>query len=225
MTERGVLFDVDGTLMDTTYLHAVCWQEALRQNGHLLRTLDVHHAIGLGGDELLDHLLGKDRDHDDDRELHAAHTTLYKQHWGRLVPLPGARDLVRRTKAAGLSVVLASSASEDELDALRSGLDCDDAIDVATSSTDADSGKPEPDLLHAALKKAHLRAEDVVYVGDAVWDGESTGRAGIPFVGVLSGGIPDVDLRRAGAVEVWQDAEELVESFEASALGRLAGLD
>jgi HAD superfamily hydrolase (TIGR01509 family) len=221
-SDRGVLFDVDGTLVDTTYLHAVCWHEAFRQAGHHLRVVDLHHAIGLGSDELLDHLLGKDRDTGDDQEMLDAHVALYKQYWGRLVPLPGAQDLLRRTKAAGLRVVLASSASKDELDALRSALDCEDVIDVATSSTDADAGKPAPDLLNAALDKAGLQAGDTLYVGDARWDGEATGRAGIPFVGVLSGGIPEQHLRDAGAIEVWDDAAALVAGFDTSALGRLA---
>ena len=94
--------------------------------------------------------------------------------------MPGARDLLRRTKAAGLKVVLASSASKDELDALRSTLDCDDVIDVATSSTDADAGKPAPDLMQAALEKAGLRPEQTVYVGDSLWDGIASGEGRYP---------------------------------------------
>ncbi|MGN6610003.1 MAG: HAD family hydrolase [Jatrophihabitans sp.] len=218
---KGVLFDVDGTLVDTTYLHTVCWAEAFRQVGRPQTFVEVHRTIGRGGDETLDHLLGEDRDRSDDEELQATHVALYKTYWGRLTPLPGAQELLRRTKAAGLTVVLASSASEDELQALLSALDCDDAIDVATSSTDADAGKPAPDLLQAALDKAGLRPDDGVYVGDAIWDGITCGKAGLPFVGVLSGGISEVELRKAGAVEVYPGPQELLDAFDRSALGRL----
>jgi HAD superfamily hydrolase (TIGR01509 family) len=220
---NGVLFDVDGTLVDTTYLHTLCWAEAFRQVGKPQRFLDVHRTIGRGGDETLDFLLGEDRDRSDDEELQNTHTALYKTYWGRLQPLPGARELLHHAKAAGLTVVLASSASKDELDELRSVLDCDDVIDVATSSTDADAGKPAPDLMQAALDKAGLDAEQAVYVGDSIWDGITSGKAGLPFVGVLSGGISAAELRDAGAVEIWSDPADILEHFAETALGRLAG--
>jgi HAD superfamily hydrolase (TIGR01509 family) len=217
----GVLFDVDGTLVDTTFLHAVCWAESLRQHGHEIPMADVHHLIGMSGDRLLDTLLGEDRDRDADEELENAHLTLYRQHWGRLTRLPGAKELLHACAGHGLDVVLASSASEEELDALRSTLDADDAITVATSSADADSGKPAPDILQSALDQSGLDADRVVFVGDAVWDGEAAKRAGVTFVGVTCGGTPAEKLREAGAVEVWRDPAELLEHLADSAIGRL----
>jgi len=217
----GVLFDVDGTLVDTTYLHAVCWGESLRQHGHDVTTADIHHAIGMASGELLTALLGEDRDRDADDALKDAHLTLYRQWWGRLVPLPGAADLLRACSDRGLDVVLASSASEEELAALTSALDADDAITEATSSADADAGKPAPDILQAALEQTGLAAERVVFVGDAVWDGEAAQRAGVTFVGLTCGGTPESELRAAGAVEVWRDPAELKEHFADSALGKL----
>jgi HAD superfamily hydrolase (TIGR01509 family) len=217
----GVLFDVDGTLVDTTFLHAVCWAESLRQHGHEIPMADVHHLIGMSGDRLLDTLLGKDRDRDADEELENAHLTLYRQHWGRLTRLPGAAKLLYACADRGLDVVLASSASEEELDALRSTLDADDAITVATSSADADSGKPAPDILQSALERSGLSADRVVFVGDAVWDGEAAQRAGVTFVGVTCGGTPAEQLRAAGAVEIWRDPAELLEHLADSAIGRL----
>ena len=221
-TAYGVVFDVDGTLVDSAYLHAVCWHEALRQGGHTVPMLEVHRAIGLGSDETLDDLLPADRDRRHDQEMLDAHLALYKLHWGRLTPLPGARELLRRCAAAGLRVVLSSSASADELAELRSTLDCDDAIHSATSSTDVDAGKPAPAVIDAALQKSGLAAGNAVYVGDAVWDGVTTRRAGIGFVGVLCGGTPAELLYGAGAVEVWRDPAELVDKLEDSIIGQLA---
>jgi HAD superfamily hydrolase (TIGR01662 family) len=211
-----VLFDVDGTLVDTTFLHAVCWAEALRQHGHHIPMADLHHAIGMSSDQLLSHCLGEERDKDADDTIVASHKTLYKQWWGRLTPLPGARDLVRACAARGLDVVLASSAAEEELNALTSALDADDAIKAATSSSDAEEGKPEPDILEAALEESGLSADEVVFVGDAVWDGRAAERAGIRFVGVTCGGTPAEDLRAAGAVEVWNDPAQLLQDLEKS---------
>jgi len=219
--EFGVLFDVDGTLVDTTYLHTVCWAEALLASGHVVTMSDIHGAIGMGSDELLDHLLGVDRDTDDDEAMIAAHLALYRQHWGNLQPLPGATDLVRECAKRGLQVVLASSASADELEALRKALDADDAIAVATSSSDADGGKPNPDILQAALDEAGLDAGNVVFVGDAVWDGAAAARARVAFLAVTCGGTTAAQLREAGALEVWRDPAALLEAIEDSALGAL----
>ena len=155
---RGVLFDVDGTLVDTTYLHAVTWGEALRQAGHDVTMATIHRAIGMGSDRLLEHLLGADRDTDQDDTLVAVHLALYKQYWGRLRPLPGAADLVHACASRGLQVVLASSANDEELAALRSALGADDAISTATSSSDASSSKPAPDILQAAMDQSGVAA-------------------------------------------------------------------
>jgi HAD superfamily hydrolase (TIGR01509 family) len=219
----GVLFDVDGTLVDTPMLHAVCWAEALRQHGHVVETSVLHHAIGMSGEKLMAHALGEDHDTSEDEALETAHLTLYKQWWGRLNALPGAADLVRACHKNGLTVVLASSAKDEELDALRSALDADDAIDVATSSSDADSGKPDPDIIQVALKKAGLDPAEVVFVGDAVWDGYACAKAGVQFVGVTCGGTPEADLREAGAVEVWKNPAELLANLDESVLTSTGG--
>jgi HAD superfamily hydrolase (TIGR01493 family) len=217
----GVLFDVDGTLVDTTFVHAVCWTEALRQHGHVVPAADVHHAIGMSSDRLLAKCLGE-HDTSVDDAITAAHLTLYRQYWGRLSPLPGAADLLSECARRGLRVVLASSASADELDALRSALDADDAITEATSSNDAEAGKPAPDILQSALERAGLEPGQVVFVGDAVWDGRAADKAGVAFVALTCGGTPERDLRDAGATSVWRDPADLLHNLDDSAIGSLS---
>lgn len=211
---RGVLFDVDGTLVDTVYIHTVCWSETLRQAGHEVPMARIHRGIGLGSAELLDHLLGADRDHDGDEQLKSVHLGLYRQYWGRLRPLPGAADLVRACAGRGRDVVLASSASADELAALRDTLDADDAITAATSSSDAEAGKPAPDILQAALESSGLQAADVLFVGDAVWDGHAAGQLGIPFVAVTCGGTSAAELYDAGAAATYADPAQLLQELD-----------
>jgi HAD superfamily hydrolase (TIGR01509 family) len=218
----GVLFDVDGTLVDTTYVHTVTWVEALRQNGHAVNSSAVHHGIGMSGDVLLDHLLGADRDTEADDTIVTAQKALYKQTWGRLQTTSGAADLLRACAARGLDVVLASSAGSEELAMLRETIDADDAVTAATSSADAESGKPAPDILQVSLERAGLDAERALFIGDAVWDGASAGKAGVTFIGLTCGGTPESDLRDAGAVEVWRDPADLLEHLADSALGRLS---
>ena len=218
MDAAGVLFDVDGTLVDTTFVNAVCWAEALRQQGRPVATRETRDAIGMSGDRLLDRVAPG---LDDPQAAADAHLTLYRQWWGRLVPLPGAADLLRECAKRGLDVVLASSATDEELAALTSAIDADDAITTATSSADAESGKPAPDILQAALDQSGLAADDVVFVGDAVWDGASARRAAVRYVAVTCGGTPADELREAGAIEVWKDPAELLANFDDSLLGKL----
>jgi HAD superfamily hydrolase (TIGR01509 family) len=214
----GVLFDVDGTLIDTTFIHAACWSEALRQHGHVVPAVRLHRAIGMSSSKLLGAALGEDRDTDADDAITATHRSLYKQWWGRLSPFPGAAELVTTCHDRGLTVVLASSAKADELAALRDALAADAAVDEATSSSDADEGKPEPDIVQVALAEGGLAAERAVFVGDAVWDGYASQRAGVVFVGLTCGGTPEDELHKAGAVEVWADPADLLANLDKSVI-------
>lgn len=217
----GVLFDVDGTLVDTNYLHTVCWSEALRQKGNYAPAATIHRAIGMAGDLLLDHLLGSDRDHSADEEMASSHLALYRQYWGRLSPLPGAAELLRSCAEVGLQVVLVSSASDEELIALRRAIDADDAICAATTSEDAETGKPAPDIVAVALSRAGLQPDNAVLVGDSVWDGQAAHRAGLDFIGLTCGGTSEPELRDAHAVEVWPDPRALLAQLTSSRIGRL----
>jgi HAD superfamily hydrolase (TIGR01509 family) len=212
MSPAGVLFDVDGTLVDTTYLHTVAWWQAIRQAGHDVSMAAVHRAIGMGSDTLMEHLLGDAAD----EAISEAHGDFYQQWWPQLRPWPGAADLLRACAGRGLSVVLASSAKAEELAALRKIIDADDVITAATSSTDAERSKPAPDIVQAALDQSGLEARQVVFVGDSVWDVEAAGRLGIPCIGLTCGGTSAAELTDRGAVATYEDPAALLWSLAGS---------
>lgn len=215
----AVLFDVDGTLMDSVYLHTVAWWEAFRQKGHQVPMASIHRSIGMGSDHLLDRLLGGERDHDEDDALSAAHDALYAQYWSRLTPLKGAAELLRACAERGWAVVLASSASGEEFHVMKNALDADDAIDASTKADDVNASKPSPDLVQVALKRAGVAPERAVFVGDAVWDAQAAQQAGVRCLGVLSGGISRQELLDAGAEQVYDGPDDLLTRIDDSALG------
>jgi HAD superfamily hydrolase (TIGR01509 family) len=205
-----VLFDVDGTLVDSNYLHVVSWWEAFAQAGHDVPMASIHRAVGKGSDRLLDALLPADRDRDADEGVRTAHSALYSTYWSRLRPLADAAALLRACRQRGLRVVLASSADEREFAVLREALDAEDAIDGATSAGDVDRTKPAPDLVEVALDRAGVRAGQAVFVGDTVWDVQACQKVGVSCIGLLSGGISRAELLEAGAVRVYEDPADLL---------------
>jgi HAD superfamily hydrolase (TIGR01509 family) len=215
-----VLFDGDGTLVDTSYLHTVAWWQAFSQQDRAVSMARIHRAIGMGSDHLLDHLLGEDRDRSADEAVNSAHGALFAQYWPALRPLAGAADLVRACAARGLRVVLASSVQSPEFAAMRRALDVDDAVFAATCAGDVESSKPEPDLVQRALERAGTGPEAAVFVGDTGWDVEAARRADVPCVGVQSGGWSKAELTEAGAVEVYSGPDELAKRLESSILLR-----
>jgi HAD superfamily hydrolase (TIGR01509 family) len=217
---RAVLFDVDGTLVDSNYLNTVAWWEAFAQAGHDVPMARIHRGIGMGSDQMLGKVLPADRDQAEDASIIAAHAALYSVYWSRLRPLPGAVELLRACHDHGLRVVLASSAGPREIEVLRAALDADDAIDEVTSAGEVDTSKPAPDLVQVALEKAGTGPGEAVFVGDAVWDAQACGRAGVSCVGVLSGGISEAELRGAGAVRVFGGPAELLAAFPDGLIAR-----
>ena len=213
----AVLFDVDGTLVDTNYVHTLAWWQALRQHGHLVTSARIHRAIGLGSDKILAHLLGE-HDEDIDAEVLAAHDTLVGEWHERVRPFDGAADLLRACRSGGAAVVLATSAGERDLEALRRVLDADDAITGTTSSADAERSKPDTDILEVALDLVGARPGQAVFVGDAVWDVQAARRLGMPCVGLLCGGTSAGELLEAGAHEVWDDPAHLLQNLGGSRL-------
>ena len=212
----GILFDVDGTLVDTNYLHVVAWSRALRANGHHVPMRKLHETVGQGSDRFVETVLGHE-----DSDVSDAHTDFYGPFLHELTPFDGAADLLRSTKKAGLVVVLATSASAKEAQHLRDALDADDAIDEVTSKDDVEESKPDPDIVQTALDKGGLKAADALFVGDTVWDVEAAKRASLDCIAVLSGGIPEHDLREAGAIAIYRDVKHLLDEFDDSPIAQL----
>ncbi|MBN9182931.1 MAG: HAD family hydrolase [Microbacterium sp.] len=211
-----VLFDIDGTLVDSNYLHVDAWDRALVAVGHPVDVWRIHRGIGMDAGRMLSELVG-----DDDALQQRAkdeHARLYADMADRLRPISGARDLLRELSRRGLTVVLATSAPQEELDALLAVLDLDEPVDAVTSAEDVDDAKPAPDIVGRALEKAGTAASEAIMVGDAVWDIESAGRAGVTAVAVLTGGSSADQLRDAGAVAVYDDVASLLAQLDASPL-------
>ncbi|MFD3696871.1 HAD family hydrolase [Streptomyces sp. NPDC058646] len=220
VTNRAALFDVDGTLTDTNHLHITCWWEALRQAGHQVPMHAIHRAVGLPGEDLLDHLLDADRDRTGDDRMSAAHDTLYATYFDRIAPLDSAAGLLRALSRAGWRVLLVTSAKDRELDALRTAIGADDVITDTATSDDVEKGKPAPDPVRHALELAQVPPERAVFVGDTVWDMKAATRAGVAAIGLLCGGIPREDLEEAGAAAVYRDPADLLARLDASPFGR-----
>lgn len=212
----GVIFDVDGTLLDTNYLHVTAWWEAFRERGHDVACADIHRAIGLSSDDLITRVLGRP-----DPPVSAAHSRYIAPYLGRMRPLAGAADLLHTTGRLGLNVVLATSAKDEELDLMLDALGARDAIDTVVSSGDVERAKPDPQIVRKAIEESGTDPGQAVMVGDTVWDVLAAQRAGLPCVGLLSGGISEEELRGAGAAETYPGPAALLDQLASSAICRL----
>jgi HAD superfamily hydrolase (TIGR01509 family) len=221
MTEpvKAVLFDIDGTLVDSNYLHIDAWDRALTEVGHPVNTWRIHRAIGMDSGKLLEALLEDDVEALGDRAKEA-HTRLYEAAGDRLRSFGQAQELLRTLAERGYEVVLATSAPENELQMLRRTLDVEDAIATLTSAEDVAEAKPSPDIVQVALQKAGVAPDEAIFVGDTVWDVEAAGRAGVATIGLRSGGVSEGELRDAGAVAVYDDAAHLLAELDSSLLRR-----
>ncbi|MED5812154.1 HAD family hydrolase [Mycolicibacterium sp. 050232] len=214
----AVLFDVDGTLVDTNYLHVHAWARAFREENVDVESWRIHRSIGMDGDSLVANL-SRDASDAVQQRLKDRHSSLYRDVTELIVRLPGARELLHHLTESGVRVVLASSAPEDELSIARTVLDSDDAIAAATSSKDVDTAKPDPGIVKVALDRAGVSAEQAVFVGDAVWDGEAATRIGVPFIGLRCGGVADSELEKAGAQAVFDDPRDLLDHLDTTVIG------
>jgi HAD superfamily hydrolase (TIGR01549 family) len=213
----AAILDVDGTLVDTNYQHALAWYRAFRQHGVVLPIWRIHRHIGMGGDQLVAALTSDELEEAKGEEIRAAEATLYMQLIDEVEPLTGARELIEDLRRAGRKVVLASSAKPEEVDHYLELLNARGIVDDWTTSGDVESTKPEPDLVLAAVEKAGT--EDAVMVGDSTWDCIAAKRAGLETVAVLTGGFAEQELLDAGAAIVLDSIEELRERLSETPLG------
>ncbi|MGB8503181.1 HAD family hydrolase [Mycobacterium sp.] len=209
----AVLFDIDGTLVDSNYLHVHAWARAFHDVGIAAEVWRIHRSIGMDGSALVKTLSG-DADDEVKEQLKDLHSRYYKELAPMLKVLPGGREILEQVASMGLQVVLATSAPDDELSILRDVLDRDNLVSEMTSSADVDTAKPQPDIIEVALKRAGVTANRAVFIGDSVWDAEACRRAGVPSIGVLSGGVSRDELTAGGAQVVFEDARELVEHVD-----------
>jgi HAD superfamily hydrolase (TIGR01549 family) len=201
------LLDIDGTLVDTNYHHAIAWFRAFHQHGVTLPVWRVHRHVGMGGDQLVEALAGKQVEKEQGDDIRAAEKALYLAVMPEVQPFQGAHELMARLKQRGHPLVLASSAKPKEIDYYLDLLDARELADAWTGAADVEATKPAPDLVLAAMDK--VRTDDAVMIGDSTWDCEAAKRAGVQTVAVLTGGFAEAELRDAGAVAVYESLDQL----------------
>jgi HAD superfamily hydrolase (TIGR01549 family) len=208
----AAILDVDGTLVDTNYHHAIAWYRAFRQSGVLLPIWRIHRHIGMGGDQLVNALGDEQLENEKGDDIRAAESVLYGELMSEVEPLEDARELIEDLKESGHAVVLASSAKKQEVDHYLDLLDARELADDWTTSDDVEATKPEPDLVVAAVEKAG--GGEAVMVGDSTWDCEAAKRVGVDTIAVLTGGFSESELRDAGALVVYSSIKDLRESLD-----------
>ncbi len=207
---KVVVLDVDGTLMDTNYLHTEAWARAFEEVGHRVPRVKLHKEVGKGAGLLIREFV---EDEETVEKIQNLHSEFYQelQEYGH--PLPGAKELISSLKERGYGVWLVTSAKDEELEHHMQELEAEDSVDGVVNSSAVENPKPAPDIFEEALRRAGASANETVAVGDAVWDVEAAGEAGIRTVAVLSGGaFHRKALEEAGAVDVYEDCAALLYS-------------
>jgi HAD superfamily hydrolase (TIGR01549 family) len=214
---RIAILDVDGTLVDTNYHHAIAWFRAFRRHFLTLPVWRIHRHIGMGGDQLVAALAGDEIEERLGDSIREAESELYRELIDEVQTMEGSRELIEVLKDAGNVVVLASSAKDWEVEHYIELLDAAETVDAWTTSADVERTKPQPDLVHAALDKAGGDG-DAMLIGDTVWDVKAAARAGVETLAVLTGGFSEAELREAGAKDVFTSVEEVRRSLAETAL-------
>jgi HAD superfamily hydrolase (TIGR01549 family) len=216
MTPPIAVLDVDGTLVDTNYQHAIAWYRAFREHGLTLPVWRIHRHIGMGGDQLVAAVAGQRVEDRQGDSIRAAETALYADLIGEVQPFADARRLLELLGDRGHRLVLASSGKRDEVDHYLDLLDARELVEAWTTSADVEQTKPEPDLVHTAVDK--VGGGEAVMVGDSTFDCEAAARAEVPTVAILTGGFSDQELRQAGAEAVFESLTELCEHLDETPL-------
>lgn len=216
---KAVIFDLDGTLLDSVDLHAIAWHEAMVKFGHAVTFEQVRSQIGKGGDKLIPVFLSEQERRDHGDELNAWRSKRFKAKYLSLIrPFSAVPDLLQLARDVNLRVAVASSAKKNELEIYLEIAGITELIDSATSADDVEESKPEPDIFIVALKNLALAGNDAIAIGDTPYDAEAAGKANIPTLGFLCGGCTESSLRRAGCVEIYPGPAALFASFHRSLL-------
>jgi HAD superfamily hydrolase (TIGR01509 family) len=213
------VLDIDGTLVDTNYQHALAWYRAFRRHQIVLPVWRIHRHIGMGGDQIVEALTNERTERELGDEIRAAEKELYLELIGEVEPMEHARELIVELGRRGHIVVLATSAKEDEVNHYLDLLKARELADAWTTSADVEATKPKPDLVKAALQRVGGSSEDAVMVGDTPWDVHAARGAGVPTIAVLTGGFAIEELRESGAADVFESVADLCAGLDRTALG------
>ena len=222
MMIKAIIFDIDGTLVDSVDLHAQAWKEAFKHFGKDIPYQQVRHQIGKGGDQLMPVFFSKEELEQFGEELEEYRGELYKRDYlPRVRAFPHVRDLFERIKADGKHIALASSAKEDELGTYKKIAQIEDLVEGETSADDADKSKPHPDIFKAALDQLDdIEPHEVIVIGDTPYDAEAAGKLRLRTIGVLCGGFPEEELNAAGCIAIYRDPGDLLAHYDDSIIGR-----
>jgi HAD superfamily hydrolase (TIGR01509 family) len=212
------VLDIDGTLVDTNYHHAVAWYRAFREHGIVLPVWRIHRHIGMGGDQLVAALTDDQTEHEHGDEIRDTETKRYIELIDEVETMDGSRELIERLKQRRHTVVLASSAKQDEVEHYLDLLDARGLADAWTTSADVEATKPAPDLVTAALHRAGGSSDDAVMIGDTPWDVKAAAGADVRTLAVLTGGFSVQELRDADALDVFESVRELCEGLDRTPL-------
>jgi HAD superfamily hydrolase (TIGR01509 family) len=216
---KAVLCDIDGTLVDSNWLHAEAWQRAFAEMGIVLEREDVRRQIGKGGDELIPVFVPWWKRDAVEEPLKRYREWIFRQDLlSSVKALPKAREFAEELKQRGIRFALASSSNKPDIENYKRIMRVDDLVDDETSADDVDRAKPHPDVFSAALKRLGLKAKDCVALGDTPYDAEAAGKAGLRTIGVETGGWTHQELMDAGCVEVYASVAELLERIDESAI-------
>jgi HAD superfamily hydrolase (TIGR01509 family) len=213
----AVILDMDGTLLDSNDAHVRAWVEALREHGREVSEEQIRPWVGMGGDNLLPAAVGISRASAEGRRIAETRGEIFRSCLPRLKPFPGVRPLLERMRRDGLKLVVATSSPADEVGKAVEIVGAGDLLDDVTSAGDTARSKPDPDVVHAALRLVGVSAGDAIMLGDTPYDVQAAGQAGVPVIAFRCGGFRDQDLQ--GAIAIYDGPADLLAHYDESPLG------
>ena len=218
---KAVIFDIDGTLVNSVDLHAQAWKEAFKHFGKDIPYQQIRHQIGKGGDQLMPVFFTREELEELGEKMEKFRGELFRSDFlPRVRPFPKVRELFLRVQADDKQIGLASSAKDEELKSYKELAHIEDLVEEETSSDDAEKSKPHPDIFAVALDRLAVDGPEAVAVGDTPYDAEAAGKVGIRTIGMLCGGFAESELLSAGCIEIYEDPADLLERYEESVLGK-----